>query len=260
MNRIYTFIIGFISILIFQCTACFGQNFTNNTSECKLILEKESPNIKAVINVDKTQNEFTLRILDLDYHLNEDNLLINLEPDGNLIGLSPLRINCKEKAYLTPSTISRHKKYSFTIQAYISDEDLVSLVNSKTVRIILSSNHYNNELQVRRSSFDKLRQRFANTVANKKPDEQDLLYADLTYTDKNKYAVNNGVILQKIASDSPFYNSGLEQGNVIMQVDGIDVKDSNQFTSLLKERKNSVSVFTIKSVSGELKFITITIQ
>lgn len=258
--KVYNTFIALTTTVLFMFSSTItGQNYQNN-SEFELALENTAPDAQVFLNINELENNLIIKLFDKDFTLSEQESILKLDSDNITITFDHFSIKNVVKTHLEPSTISHKKSYSIFIDAALTEGEVQQIINSKDTKISIASKQFNKEWIIKNSSFDKIKPLFTKTPTEElEIIDEDLPITDLTETDKNTYELEKGVLIKKINPDSPFYNSELEANSVIIQIDGIDIENTDQFNMLINEKKNTSSIFTVKTVSGEMKFIVINI-
>lgn len=259
MKKYFNFLELRILFLFLICPTLFGQSLNKSNSEFELALENAGNDVQATLNITGSGNGLILKLINKDFYLSDQSIL-TISADNNSITCNNPDIRNKVSTYLEPSTITHRKSYSIFINAPLTNEDLLKVINSNQTKISLTSKGVDWNWVVEKNSLDKIKPLFAKATKKEfEKTEEDLSVAELSDADKIKYSVENGVLLKKIEENSPFKNSELKENSAIIQMDGLDIENVDQFYKLLKEKKNTFSIFTVITNSGDMQFLNIKI-
>ncbi len=240
----------------------FGQNNDIKNNEIELSVENPNSNSELFLNFEEngSKNNLEIKLFEQRLPLITSGSILNIQYGKDTLSFKQLNIENSYKTYLIPSTISHVKTYSNIVNVSLTNDEVLNIINSDHTVISLISKDLNKKWIVTNKNLEKIKLLFSERIKrDNEIQSEDLSVIELTRDDKNNYDVKNGVLLIKINPNSPLFNSGLEAGTVIMQINGIDIENVNQFKAVLKAQLNKASIFTIKSISGEVKFLNINI-
>ncbi|MBI1387605.1 MAG: PDZ domain-containing protein [bacterium] len=75
----------------------------------------------------------------------------------------------------------------------------------------------------------------------------------------NEYGINYGAFVKEVLSDSPSKNAGVEEGDLILRVDGVKVHDSGHLINLVTDRRAGDKVELLLLRKGEQLTKTVTL-
>jgi serine protease Do len=84
---------------------------------------------------------------------------------------------------------------------------------------------------------------------------------DLTKEQREKLEIKKGgVLVDKIEPDSPAMRAGMRRGDVVMKINGEDVKDAKQFESVVKALPEKKNVAVLVQRSSGSVFLALKIE
>ncbi|MCK4312842.1 MAG: Do family serine endopeptidase [Candidatus Cloacimonetes bacterium] len=83
---------------------------------------------------------------------------------------------------------------------------------------------------------------------------------DGSFAKRNNIKEEEGIIITKILPDTPAAESQLKVGDIILEINQHAIESVSDFNSVIKDIKNNIVLFYIKSISGNYQFVTVKIK